>query len=145
MTFENSESFSENPVLALLKQKLSANSDHPDIPAEEITLTATEAQDLIKQLETADVKIEWLTRKKSTIADLAGAYHKWSRAKIDLSNSRLNHVEQVLDESETVYDSLVEDTPFNRGYRAALYWFRKEIREDPGFDREVKATDGKNS
>lgn len=125
-----------------LKEKLDAvisGSEQGDT-APAVSISVETALSLVEQLEASEKRIEWLERKKSTIADLAGAAHRWHKAKHELAKSRLLHVEYVLDTGKNVFDSLTETSDFNRGYRAALYWFRSEIVDDPAFSVEVKET-----
>lgn len=105
-----------------------------------VSISVETALSLVEKLEASEKRIEWLERKKRTIADLAGAAHKWHKAKHELAKARLLHIEYVLDAGKNVFDSLAETSDFNRGYRAALYWFRSEIIDDPAFAEQVKET-----
>lgn len=106
-----------------------------------VEVFAEDLKALIQRVETAEQKVVWLERKKRTIADLAGAAHEWHKAKHDLANKRILHIEEVLDEGQGVYDALSDESEFKRGYRAALYWFRSEILDDPNFAEQKKAAD----
>lgn len=98
-----------------------------------VSISVETALSLVEKLEASDKRIEWLERKKRTIADLAAAAHRWHKAKHEIAAARFGHIEYVLDAGKNVFDSLSEDSDFNRGYRAALYWFRSEIVDDPTF------------
>jgi hypothetical protein len=123
-----------------LKEKLAAviESSEKNSTETTVSISAATALEIVKRLEDSEKKIEWLERKKRTIADLASAGHNWSQAKLDLTNKRLLHVAEVLDSGQGVYDGLPDDSQFNRGYRAALYWFRSEILDDELFADEKK-------
>lgn len=108
-----------------------------------VEVFAEDLKALIQRVETAEQKVVWLERKKRTIADLAGAANRWHKAKHELAEKRMLHVEEVLDEGQGVYDALSDESEFKRGYRAALYWFRSEILDDPNFAEQKKAADAR--
>lgn len=108
-----------------------------------VEVFAEDLKELIQRVETAEQRIVWLERKKRTIADLASAAHEWHKAKHELASKRILHIEEVLDNGQGVYDELTDETEFKRGYRAALYWFRSEILDDPNFAEQKKAADAR--
>lgn len=123
-------------------QQLKNNAEEAgETPGAEVLVLAEQILELIQRVETAEQKVVWLERKKRTIADLASAAHNWSKAKLDLSDKRILHIEEVLDAGQGVFNTLTEDSDFKRGYRAGLYWFRSEILDDPNFAEEKKAAD----
>jgi hypothetical protein len=124
-------------------QQLKKNAEEAgDSPGAEVLVSADQMRELIQRVETAEQKVVWLERKKRTIADLAAAAHRWHKAKHELADKRILHIEEVLDSGQGVYDGLTDETEFKRGYRAALYWFRSEILDDPNFAEVKKAADG---
>lgn len=125
-------------------QQLKKNAEEAgEAPGAEILVSADQMRELIQRVETAEQKVVWLERKKRTIADLAGAAHRWHKAKHELADKRILHIEEVLDSGQGVYDGLTDETEFKRGYRAALYWFRSEILDDPNFAEVKKAADAR--
>lgn len=123
-------------------QQLKKNAEEAgDTPGAEVLVSAEQMQELIQRVETAEQKVVWLERKKRTIAELASSAHNWAQSKLELADKRMLHIEEVLDEGQGVYDALSDETEFKRGYRAALYWFRSEILDDPYFAEQKKTAD----
>lgn len=125
-----------------LKEKLAevVSGTEQSESAPTVSISVETALDLVERLEASEKRIEWLERKKRTIADLAGAAHRWHMAKHEIARARLGHVEYVLDAAKETFDSLPQNSNFTHGYRAALYWFRSEILDDPAFSEQVKET-----
>lgn len=125
-------------------QQLKKNAEEAgDTPSAEVLVSAEQMRELIQRVETAEQKVVWLERKKRTIAELASSAHNWAQSKLELADKRMLHIEEVLDEGQGVYDALSDETEFKRGYRAALYWFRSEILDDPYFAEQKKTADAR--
>lgn len=128
---------------SLKKLKTAAEEAAKDSGDGFVEVFAEDLKELIQRVETAEQRIVWLERKKRTIADLARTAHNWSKAKLELGDKRMLHIEEVLDNGQGVYDGLTDETEFKRGYRAALYWFRSEILDDELFADQKKAADSR--